>query len=63
MSTLIERVQRASMGGYSIRWMIPCMKQEAFKKADVLFRHGIAADTCYYIASGAVRLSLAFKLQ
>jgi CRP/FNR family cyclic AMP-dependent transcriptional regulator len=56
MRQLIERVRRASQGGYSIEWMIPFMTQEEFKKADLLFRKGDEANKFYYIENGSVRL-------
>ncbi len=38
------------------RWPLIFMKKETFKKGDLLFRAGDAADRMFYIAKGAVRL-------
>ena len=40
----------------SFRWPISFMKKETYKKGDVLFNKGDAADKMYYINKGCIRL-------
>ena len=55
MRKLLSRVRQASRGEYSIESMMPFMTKIEFKKADVLFRQGEAADKLYYLVSGSIR--------
>ena len=56
MRRLIERVRRASRGGYSVEWMLPFMARETFQKGHFLFRKGDEPDRLYYIEHGSIRL-------
>jgi CRP/FNR family cyclic AMP-dependent transcriptional regulator len=55
MRKLLARVRQASKGEYSIESMMPFMTKIDFKKADVIFRQGEAADKLYYLVSGSIR--------
>jgi len=54
MRKLLARVRQASRGEYSIESMMPFMTKIDFKKADVIFRKGEAADKLYYLVSGSI---------
>ena len=47
MRKLLARVRQASRGEYSIESMMPFITKIDFKKADVIFRRGEAADKLY----------------
>jgi CRP-like cAMP-binding protein len=56
MRRVIDRVRRASDGGFSVEGLLPYMTRRASRAQDVLFRQGDEADHLYYIQSGSVRI-------
>ena len=52
----LASARRAATGEDAIAWLLPYMTQAQCKPADVLFRKDEAADTFYYLVSGAVRV-------
>jgi hypothetical protein len=56
MKKLINSVQEASDGNFSLQSLIPYMNREKVKKGDVLFRKGDPADKMYYLGKGRVAL-------
>jgi len=47
----------SAAGEESFSWPLEYMKRETFKKGDILFKKGDAAEKMYYIKSGALRLT------
>ncbi len=56
MKKLISNVKEASSGNLTLQSLIPYMAREKFKKGDVLFRKGDAAEKMYYIGGGRIEL-------
>src|SRR5262249_4000834 len=58
MRKLIQDVEAAaSYGETSIDWLKPFMSRTSFRKGDIVFRKGDAADAMYYILTGRYPLS------
>ena len=56
MKKLISKVKSASEGSYSMESLVPYMTSSTFKKDDLLFKKGSAADRLYYIQQGKIYL-------
>ena len=56
MIRLVNNVREASKGGYSMDFLVPFMKKEAFKKGDVVFKKGDESGKMYYLHKGLIKL-------
>lgn len=50
---LIKQVRVATQGDLSMEWLKPFMTQRKYKKGDVLFHKGDAANEMFYVLTGA----------
>jgi CRP/FNR family cyclic AMP-dependent transcriptional regulator len=56
MVKLVNNVRQAAKGGYSMDFLVPFMKKEAYKKGDIVFRKGDESGKMYYLHKGVVKL-------
>ncbi len=56
MIKLAKNVKKSYKGDLSMEFLTPFMKQESFKKGDIVFRKDDLADKMYCLKSGTVRL-------
>ena len=56
MVQALNKVRTASSGDLSMEWLKPFMHKKAFRKGDVLFRKGDAADEMFLVVSGECRV-------
>jgi CRP/FNR family cyclic AMP-dependent transcriptional regulator len=57
MIKLVRRVKESYKGDLTMDFLIPFMKQESFKKGDVVFKKGESAGKMYCLRSGKARLT------
>jgi CRP-like cAMP-binding protein len=62
MRQLTRKAYDAAMSGTSVECLVPYMKKETYGKGHTLFRKGDAAETIYFIESGAVAIPELDKL-
>ncbi len=56
MIKLVKKVKEAYKGNLSMDFLTPFMKQESFKKGDIVFKKGEAAGKMYCLRSGVAKL-------
>jgi CRP-like cAMP-binding protein len=56
MLELVKKVRTAAQVDLSMDWLKPFMHKRAYKKGDILFHKGDAAEEMFYIASGRCRV-------
>jgi hypothetical protein len=57
MIKLVKKVKASYKGDLSMEFLTPFMKQENFKKGDIVFKKNDSANKMYYLKSGTAKLT------